>query len=93
MLDVLALLIVPNSNGSLEGTALCNKLHKFALSTHLIDDVLFLACRYKKLSNKTWGLWGEWNGSPLDGCKALLTDLGLVRISAVLLEYFYFYFN
>ncbi|KAL6061526.1 Unconventional myosin-Ie [Balamuthia mandrillaris] len=33
--------------------------------------------RYKKLSNKTWGVWGEWSGAPLDGCKALLADLGL----------------
>jgi len=36
----------------------------------------FLA-RYKKLSSKTWGVWGEWSGSPMDGCRTLLTDLQL----------------
>jgi len=36
----------------------------------------FLA-RYKKLSSKTWGVWGEWAGSPIDGCRTLLTDLQL----------------
>jgi len=33
--------------------------------------------RYKKLSSKTWGVWGEWAGSPMDGCRTLLTDLQL----------------
>jgi len=33
--------------------------------------------RYKKLSPKTWGIWGEWSGAPKDGCQTLLNDLGL----------------
>jgi myosin-1 len=33
--------------------------------------------RYKKLSNKTWGIWGEWSGSAIEGCKTLLNDLQL----------------
>jgi myosin I len=33
--------------------------------------------RYKKLSRKTWGLQGEFNGPAQDGCATLLRDLGL----------------
>eukprot|EP01102_Stenamoeba_stenopodia_P010425 TRINITY_DN313_c0_g1_i3.p1 TRINITY_DN313_c0_g1~~TRINITY_DN313_c0_g1_i3.p1 ORF type:complete len:1065 (+),score=294.08 TRINITY_DN313_c0_g1_i3:655-3849(+) len=33
--------------------------------------------RYKKLSRKTWGIWGEWNGDPKEGCSVLLQDLGM----------------
>ena len=34
----------------------------------------FLA-RYKKLSPKTWGSWGEWTGDPRQGCQMILEDL------------------
>jgi myosin-1 len=33
--------------------------------------------RYKKLSTKTWGIWGQWSGSPLDGCKTICAELQL----------------
>eukprot|EP01133_Synstelium_polycarpum_P004330 gene4330-5057_t len=33
--------------------------------------------RYKKLSPKTWGLWGEWKGDPKEGAKTICQDLGL----------------
>eukprot|EP01100_Stratorugosa_tubuloviscum_P009543 TRINITY_DN3_c0_g1_i1.p1 TRINITY_DN3_c0_g1~~TRINITY_DN3_c0_g1_i1.p1 ORF type:complete len:1096 (-),score=666.41 TRINITY_DN3_c0_g1_i1:101-3388(-) len=33
--------------------------------------------RYKKLSRKTWGLWGEWSGDPKEGCTTLVQDLQL----------------
>ena len=33
--------------------------------------------RYKRLSRKTWGMWGEWTGGAIEGCKTLLTDLGI----------------
>ena len=36
----------------------------------------FLA-RYKKLSKNTWGMWGEWTGSPLQGSETILKDLQL----------------
>ncbi|KYQ89843.1 myosin IB [Tieghemostelium lacteum] len=33
--------------------------------------------RYKKLSSKTWGLWGEWKGDAKEGCRMILQDLNL----------------
>mmetsp|Transcript_7649 Transcript_7649/g.8405 ORF Transcript_7649/g.8405 Transcript_7649/m.8405 type:complete len:1044 (+) Transcript_7649:102-3233(+) len=30
--------------------------------------------RYKKLSSKTWGSWGEWSGPPMEGVKIILTE-------------------
>ncbi len=33
--------------------------------------------RYKKLSRNTWGVWGEWSGSPIQGCETILRDLGI----------------
>ncbi|EFA78234.1 myosin IB [Heterostelium album PN500] len=33
--------------------------------------------RYKKLSPKTWGLWGEWKGDPKEGARTICQDLGL----------------
>eukprot|EP01117_Protostelium_nocturnum_P004082 TRINITY_DN1536_c3_g1_i2.p1 TRINITY_DN1536_c3_g1~~TRINITY_DN1536_c3_g1_i2.p1 ORF type:complete len:1084 (-),score=304.60 TRINITY_DN1536_c3_g1_i2:217-3468(-) len=33
--------------------------------------------RYKKLSKKTWGIWGEWSGPPVDGCATICKDLQL----------------
>jgi len=35
--------------------------------------------RYKKLSPKTWGLWGEWNGDPIQGCETILSDVGISK--------------
>jgi len=40
----------------------------------------FLA-RYKKLSTKTWGSWGEWTGDPRQGCQTILQDLPEVEAS------------
>ena len=34
-------------------------------------------CRYKKLSKQTWGIWGEWSGTPQSGCETVCRDLGL----------------
>jgi myosin-1 len=31
--------------------------------------------RYKKLSNKTWGTWGEWKGDAKEGCQQILSGL------------------
>jgi len=36
----------------------------------------FLA-RYKKLSAKTWGLWGEWTGDAREGCRVILSETPL----------------
>eukprot|EP00013_Stygamoeba_regulata_P028858 CAMPEP_0177646796 /NCGR_PEP_ID=MMETSP0447-20121125/9957_1 /TAXON_ID=0 /ORGANISM="Stygamoeba regulata, Strain BSH-02190019" /LENGTH=1048 /DNA_ID=CAMNT_0019149337 /DNA_START=284 /DNA_END=3426 /DNA_ORIENTATION=- len=33
--------------------------------------------RYKKLSPKTWGIWGEWSGDAQQGCHAVMEGLGL----------------
>ncbi|GAM17836.1 hypothetical protein SAMD00019534_010110 [Acytostelium subglobosum LB1] len=33
--------------------------------------------RYKKLSSKTWGLWGEWKGDPKEGARTICQDLNL----------------
>jgi len=33
--------------------------------------------RYKKLSKQTWGMWGEWSGSALDGSTTICKDLQL----------------
>ncbi|EGG13950.1 myosin IB [Cavenderia fasciculata] len=33
--------------------------------------------RYKKLSSKTWGLWGEWKGDAKEGAKTICQDLNL----------------
>jgi len=33
--------------------------------------------RYKKLSKNTWGIWGEWSGSPIQGCDTICKDLQL----------------
>eukprot|EP01097_Dermamoeba_algensis_P012068 TRINITY_DN966_c0_g1_i1.p1 TRINITY_DN966_c0_g1~~TRINITY_DN966_c0_g1_i1.p1 ORF type:complete len:1106 (+),score=323.31 TRINITY_DN966_c0_g1_i1:51-3368(+) len=33
--------------------------------------------RYKKLSGKTYGMWGEWSGDARDGCSTILNDLGI----------------
>lgn len=33
--------------------------------------------RYKKLSKNTWGIWGEWTGSPIQGCDQICKDLQL----------------
>jgi myosin-1 len=33
--------------------------------------------RYKKLSPKTWGIWGEWSGDPREGCTVVLQESGL----------------
>jgi len=33
--------------------------------------------RYKKLSKNTWGVWGEWSGSAIDGCLQICRDLQL----------------
>eukprot|EP01114_Cavostelium_apophysatum_P015538 TRINITY_DN424_c0_g1_i2.p1 TRINITY_DN424_c0_g1~~TRINITY_DN424_c0_g1_i2.p1 ORF type:complete len:1158 (+),score=312.59 TRINITY_DN424_c0_g1_i2:262-3735(+) len=33
--------------------------------------------RYKKLSKNTWGIWGEWTGSAIQGCETICRDLQL----------------
>jgi len=33
--------------------------------------------RYKKLSDKTWGTWGEWTGNDQDGCRMILAGTPL----------------
>jgi myosin I len=33
--------------------------------------------RYKRLSRKVWGMWGEWTGDDREGCQVLLEDLGI----------------
>lgn len=33
--------------------------------------------RYKKLSKKTWGIWGEWTGPAVQGCETICRDLQL----------------
>jgi myosin-1 len=33
--------------------------------------------RYKKLSSKTWGIWGEWTGDPAEGCRIILSESAL----------------
>jgi len=33
--------------------------------------------RYKKLSKSTWGMWGEWTGSALEGATTICRDLQL----------------
>jgi len=33
--------------------------------------------RYKKLSSKTWGIWGEWKGDAKEGAKTIIQDLNL----------------
>eukprot|EP01121_Diplochlamys_sp_Union-15-3_P015437 TRINITY_DN509_c0_g1_i3.p1 TRINITY_DN509_c0_g1~~TRINITY_DN509_c0_g1_i3.p1 ORF type:complete len:693 (+),score=174.64 TRINITY_DN509_c0_g1_i3:167-2245(+) len=35
--------------------------------------------RYKKLSKKTWGAWGEWTGPPKDGCATILGESALAK--------------
>jgi len=33
--------------------------------------------RYKKLSRNTWGIWGEWTGSAVQGCEVICRDVNL----------------
>ena len=54
--------------------------HPFPSPSPLYSSLSYLCiCRYKKLSPKTWGLWGEWTGDMREGSMIIINEVKLAN--------------